>query len=347
MKTIFYSRLNKALKDNDEAYVITVISGRFEGREIVGQKMFISKEQFYIEDESLRTLWTSVEEKVDYNKFTHKFFLENNIELFVEYIVEKPNLIICGGGHIALPLCNMAKMLDFNVTVIDNREEFANNERFSLADKVICKSFDDALNEVTFNKNTYFVIITRGHKDDRKCLEKVISNNFGYVGMIGSRGKVEFVVKSLMECGFSKEIIEKVHTPIGLRIGAQTPSEIAVSILAEIIQEKNSKVVSELEQSILDEIQNYNGQMILSNIIDKSGSTPRGIGTKMLVKEDGTFLGTIGGGSVENAVYKQALQNIKELKKDEINIYDLSNSSASTLGMVCGGTVKVIFEYIK
>lgn len=346
MKRIFYKKLLKLLKCNGEAYVITIINGEYNEKSVIGEKLIKSKETIFIEHESISDFWDEILNKIDLNKGTHTSVLEDNTEVFVEYILDKPRLIICGGGHISLSLYKIAKMLDLDVTIIDNRIEFANEERFPDADLILCRDFDEALNEVRDGQNTYYVIVTRGHKDDRKCLEIILKKDFFYVGMIGSRGKINFVINNMLNNGYKKEDIEKVHAPIGLNIGAQTPEEIAVSILGEIIQVKNKKNSSNIETDILKAIDEENDLMALATIIEKKGSSPRGIGARMLVYENKKFIGTVGGGSVENATYEKALEVIKD-KRTIIEEYNLSNSSSAKLGMACGGNVKVLFEFIE
>lgn len=345
MKKNFYNNLFGILNSNGETFVISVTRGIYNGRSIVGQKLLKSKASIFIEDDNITDFWNGILNSVDFNKGTYILELENGIQLFIEHVIGKPNLVICGGGHIALPLCKMGKMLEFNTTIIDDREEFANEDRFPMADNIICEDFHEAFKKIEFNKNTYFVIVTRGHKDDRKCLETILKNDFYYVGMIGSKGKVAFVINNMLENGYTKEDIAKVHTPIGIKIGAQTPAEIAISILGEIIQVKNEKLISNIDDKILNEICKRDEPMVLGTIIEKRGSGPRGVGTKMLVYKNKEFIGTIGGGSVENAVYEKALELI-ETKKFTLEEYDLSNSASAKLGMACGGTVKVLFEFI-
>ncbi|OOM67315.1 XdhC/CoxI family protein [Clostridium sp. BL-8] len=345
MKKFFYNKLAQLLKINGEAYVITIMCGTYNGKGITGEKLVKSKDTIFIESESISEFWKEILNDVDLNKGTHTAVLDHETEVFIEYILDKPNLVICGGGHIALPLCNIGKMLEFKTIIIDDRIEFANAERFPMADRVLCKDFNEAIEEVKPNRSTYFVIVTRGHKDDRKCLEKILTKDFFYVGMIGSKGKVAFVINNMLENGYTKEQIEKVHTPIGLNIGGQTPAEIAVSIAGEMILEKNKIEAGNIEEDILDSICNRKEPMVLATIIEKQGSSPRGVGTKMLIYENREFSGTIGGGSVENAVYELAIDLIKR-KESFVESYNLSNSAASKLGMVCGGTIKVLFEYI-
>ncbi len=346
MKKNFYNNLLNSLNYNGEAFVVSVTKGIYNERSIVGQKSLKSKESIFIEDENIIEFWNRILNKVDFNKGTYKLELEDEIELFIEHVIGKPNLVICGGGHISLPLCKMGKMIEFNTTIIDDREEFANKERFPMADNVLCKDFNEAFKEIKFNKNTYFVIVTRGHKDDRKCLETILKNDFYYVGMIGSKSKVAFVLNNILEDGYTKEDISKVHTPIGLKISAQTPAEIAISILGEIIQVKNEKLISNIEDDILNKICLRDEPMVLTTIIEKRGSGPRDVGTKMLVYENKKIIGTIGGGSIENAVYEKALELI-QTKESTIEEYDMSNSTSAKLGMACGGTVKVLFEFIE
>jgi xanthine dehydrogenase accessory factor len=164
--------------------------------------------------------------------------------------------------------------------------------------------------------------------------------------MIGSKAKVAFVKNSMLENGYSKEELEKVYSPIGLKIGAKTPAEIAVSILGEIIQVKNEKEFSCIEDNILKAICERHESMVLATIVEKRGSAPRGAGTKMLIFKDKSFIGTVGGGSVENAVYEKALELI-ERKNSIFEEYDLSNTASAKIGMACGGNVKVLFEFIE
>lgn len=345
MKKNFYDNLFNQLTLTGEVLLISVTKGIYNGKCIAGQKLLKSKDGIFIEDDNIMNFWHGILNDVELKKDTYILKLKNEIELFIEYVTGKPKLVICGGGHIALPLCKMAKLLEFNITIIDDRKEFANKDRFPMADNVLCKDFNEAFKEIKFNENTYFVIVTRGHKDDRKCLEIILKNDFNYVGMIGSKSKVAFVLNGMLENGYTKEAIAKVHTPIGIKIGAQTPAEIAVSILGEIIQVKNEKIISNMDDNILNEICIRDEPMILATIIEKHGSGPRDVGTKMLICKNKDFIGTIGGGSIENAVYEKALELI-ETKNSFLAEYDMSNSASAKLGMACGGNVKVLFEFI-
>ena len=155
-------------------------------------------------------------------------------------LIEPPTtvvqLVILGAGHIALPLATMAKILGYEVTVVDDRPSFANHIRFNTADTVICNDFEQAIDEITISPQTFVVIITRGHRYDKVCLQKVIYQPAAYIGMIGSRKRVKALIAELEEEGVPSELLQKLYSPIGLKIGAETPEEIAVSILGELIK---------------------------------------------------------------------------------------------------------------
>ena len=160
---------------------------------------------------------------------------------------------------------------------------------------------------------------------------------------------------NMIEKGFDKSIVESVHTPVGLDIGAETPAEIAVSIMAEIIKVKKEKGVSgAFPKEILDAIlSKQEKRMVLATIISREGSAPQGEGTKMLIKQDGTCVGTIGGGYMEAMVRKDALELMERSlrgqseKSAEICFVDLSNPKAGEEGMVCGGRLRVLLEKIR
>ena len=159
----------------------------------------------------------------------------DNYRCFYENITPIPKAVIFGGGHISQPLAEMLKMLDFRVVVVDDRPDFANSKRFPRADKVICDSFAKAAGTLSFDANTAVIIVTRGHRCDIECLKLVLPFRTKYLGMIGSRRRVNTILSGLIEDGADQERIKEIRSPIGLDIGAQTPAEIAVSIVAEII----------------------------------------------------------------------------------------------------------------
>lgn len=261
-----------------------------------------------------------------------------------ETLFAKPKAVLLGGGHVSLAIAQLLKMVEFRVIVVDEREEFANKERFCCADEVYCMGFQEFLDTKDFGEHAYYIIVTRGHKDDYTCLSGLLRREKTYIGMIGSRKKVAISFDKLRAEGYLEEEIAQVHAPIGLAIGAQTPAEIAVSIAAEIIQKKNEspKIINTLEEEILKGLEDEKSKVLVT-VIEKKGSSPRGEGTKMIVREDGKIYGTIGGGAVEHEAIEEA-KNFDAEKGFLIKDYDLSNAKAATLGMVCGGQVKVMFE---
>jgi len=156
-------------------------------------------------------------------------------DVFLEVVEPQPTLVLVGAGHIAVPLAQMGKMLSFEVIVLDDREKFANRERFPDADQVLAADFGPSLASLKITRATYIVIITRGHQYDEEALMEVAESPAAYIGMIGSRRRVQAVRDNLAAVGFDPAKVDRVHAPIGLEIGAETPEEIAVSIMAEII----------------------------------------------------------------------------------------------------------------
>lgn len=249
------------------------------------------------------------------------------------WFAAKPSLVICGGGHVALEVAQHAGLLDFRIKVMDDRPEFANRERFPMAETVICDNFDHL--EQYLEPNSFYVVLTRGHGDDLSCVKTILEKaDPVYLGMIGSKRKVATTLQRLREEGIPEAQLQMLHAPIGLPIGAVTPGEIAISILAQIIQEKNSKNTASASAELLES--QCSG--ILCVIIEKHGSSPRGVGSMMLVTEDAT-LDSIGGGPVEFA----AIQDARENPNAAIREYSLNNEESKKMGMICGGKNTVLF----
>lgn len=148
-------------------------------------------------------------------------------QTYTRVFLPENRLILLGGGHIAVPLCAMASMLDFAVTVLDDRISFANSERFPQAAQVICDSFAAGIARLQIRATDYVCVITRGHRWDGECLRQILSGTLPkYLGMIGSKRRVEGLLSLLAEEGFDPESLGRIHAPIGLKINAQTPAEI-------------------------------------------------------------------------------------------------------------------------
>lgn len=158
------------------------------------------------------------------------------LRLHLEVIKPPPRLVILGAGHIAIPLSRLAKLLEFEVTVLDDRPAFATADRFPESDVVLVAEFREGIRRLAVDRDTYVVVITHGHEHDAECLREVVETDCAYLGMIGSRRKVRAVFELLGRQGVAAEKLARVHAPIGIDIGAQTPAEIAVAIAAEIVK---------------------------------------------------------------------------------------------------------------
>jgi len=157
------------------------------------------------------------------------------MQVFIEPIEGTPVLCLFGAGHVAQPLARMAKACGFRVELADDRVKFANAERFPEADLIVVDSFAAAAEKMTLGASSYAVVVTRGHKGDGEALRAVVGRGLRFVGLLGSRPKVVHIFAALREEGVDPSALAAVHAPLGLEIGAQTPEEIAVSILAEMI----------------------------------------------------------------------------------------------------------------
>lgn len=166
-------------------------------------------------------------------------------QVYIEPIVPMSTLYIFGGGHISYHLARLGKMTGFRVVVIDDRKKYANAGRFPDVDETIADDYPRVFPQLVMDDLSYVVIVTRGHAHDLTILEWAVETDARYIGMIGSRNKIRNNFDNLMEKGVSEEKLGRVHAPIGLAIHAETPEEIAVSIMAEIIQVRNSDNPSE------------------------------------------------------------------------------------------------------
>jgi xanthine dehydrogenase accessory factor len=160
--------------------------------------------------------------------------------VFLESVVPMPQLIIAGAGHVGKALSHLGKLLDFEVIVWDDRPEYAYKNNLPEADKILCGQIDETLGNLHIDRDSFIVIVTRGHKNDADVLKKFIVSKAGYIGMIGSRRKIVQVRESFLKSGWATiNQWKNIFTPIGLEIGSKTVQEIAVSIAAQLIQVRN------------------------------------------------------------------------------------------------------------
>lgn len=206
-------------------------------------------------------------DKIEDMDFHHKLNEQGNLEMicggeakgYIKVFYPKNKLLIIGAGHVGKELYKIASTLDFDITVMDDREEYANKESYPDA-KILVGEYEDVLPKLEVDKFTYMVIVTRGHKYDKEALKALINKESAYIGMIGSTRKVKGTLDVLGEDGRYKDSLKKLHAPIGLDIGSNLPSEIALSIMCEIILTKNGKdkarFMRELYKEKVDKIKN-------------------------------------------------------------------------------------------
>lgn len=159
------------------------------------------------------------------------------VELYLEVRRPVQELIVVGAGHIAQPMAHIGALLGFRVTVLDDRPDFATRERFPDADRLVQADFSDPFAAVRLHDRTHILLVTRGHKYDYDCLVRALRTDPppAYIGMIGSRRRVRATYEKLVEEGFGRDLIDRIHAPVGLDVGAETPEEIAIAVAAELI----------------------------------------------------------------------------------------------------------------
>jgi xanthine dehydrogenase accessory factor len=264
----------------------------------------------------------------------------------------RERLILLGGGHVSCHLCSFAHALGFSVWVVDDRPSFANKVRFPEADGILCDDFIPAIQRLNISPSDYVAVMTRGHRYDADCLRTVLSGVLPrYMGMIASRRRSILLMNQLAEEGFDRSVLDTIHSPIGLDIGALTLPEIAVSVSAELVQCRRAKTnrrshsqrltLEEIDLPLLEFIVEEPSPKALLLVLDTSGSTPVKSGAMMAVDENYRSMGTIGGGCSENLALRKAWQLIGSGKQTCMTV-DMSDDDAEKEGMVCGGQMLVL-----
>ena len=275
-----------------------------------------------------------------------------NARAFVERFGAVPQLVVCGGGHVATAVVRLAKMLGLPVLAMDDRKEYAAQLREADADTVLCQPFETALEQVPGGAEVYFVVVTWAHAFDVVCLKKILKKPAAYVGMMGSRGRAALVRRQLLEAGMDAARVEALYAPIGLPIGTQTAEEIALSILAQIVSIKNARTQTEgFPPAILDAMAKADAagqQAVLAVITARHGSTPREVGAKMLVRADGSIVGSVGGGIMEHRTILAA----QEMLAGKAPVHRLMQFSADGKNddaavAACGGSMEVLLEVLR
>jgi xanthine dehydrogenase accessory factor len=174
------------------------------------------------------------------------------LNIFVEPVIPQPRAYIFGGGHVSKSISKVANLAGFATAVIDDREAFANPERFPEAEATYAEEYESVFPKLPVNSSSYLIIVTRGHRDDMRVLRWAVTTPAKYVAMIGSKRKTISVVHELEKEGFARELFEKIYAPMGLEIGAESPEEIAISVVAEMIAARRAPEANwrELSKSI-------------------------------------------------------------------------------------------------
>ena len=202
-----------------------------------------------IESEKSRHLTFSLGQDAAYDE---GLICGGQLNIFVEPVVPQPHAFIFGGGHVSKSISKVATIAGFTTVVVDNREAFANAERFPEAEATYAEEYEDVFPKLPVNSSDYLIIVTRGHRDDMRVLRWAVNTPARYIAMIGSKRKTISVVHELEKEGFPRELFDKVFAPMGLEIGAETPEEIAVSVVAEMIAVRRAPEVDwrQLSKSI-------------------------------------------------------------------------------------------------
>ncbi|MFC1938277.1 XdhC family protein [Chloroflexota bacterium] len=247
-----YQALVNITSRGEQAVLATVISSHGSAPRSAGAKMLIKKDGTFIGtiggggvEHQVRQkaieIMKSGQSQVAHFDLSGKekgatMICGGQMDIFLEPILSPETLYLCGAGHISQVTAVIGKMLGFRVVVIDPRSEYNNCERFPNVDELIVEEYDDAFPKLNVSEGSYIVIYTTGHIFDEKCLHFAAGTKAEYIGMIGSKKKVKEVKERLLQKGVSQQQLDRVYAPIGIDIGAETPEEIAISILAEIVK---------------------------------------------------------------------------------------------------------------
>jgi xanthine dehydrogenase accessory factor len=251
--------LVRALERGEEAALVTIVAAQGSTPQRVGAKMLVFADGRTVgtigggcyENDALwkakAALQSRKSQLVRYD-LTDDFAEESGLicggqmQVYIEPVEPAPRLYIVGAGHVAQHLARLASTVGFRTHVLDDREKFANRERFPDAEEISVESIPDWLHRADLPANSYVVVVTRGHRHDLDALRALAARDLRYLGLIGSKAKVKKIYDALLAEAMPPECLSRVHAPIGLDIGAVTPEEIAVSILSELIAVRRGKI---------------------------------------------------------------------------------------------------------
>lgn len=348
-----YENLLKKVNNDNQCVVLTYLDLHKNEYGSIENKILLTKDD--IDKKSIpldNNIYIRINDAISTGRIDKVNISENKL-LLIEPFFPKPRLIVFGGGHVAKPLVEFASKVGFSIIVIDDRPYFANSSRFPEAENVFCEDFKKSFKLIKFRKSDFIVIVTRGHRYDGLVLREALNYNLSYIGMIGSKRRVRGMMDELVSEGFSKEVLDKVNSPIGLDIGAVTPDEIAISIVSQLIMFKNKGLINinsknfsypEFDKEVALEIcEKSSTPRAIITILSSKGSVPRKSGAKMITYIDGRTLGSIGGGCSEAVVLTKA-REVMINKGFLIERVDMTGDVAESMGMVCGGIMDVLIE---
>ena len=251
-----YQELSRIIAKGERAVLATVISSRGSAPRKAGTKMLVKADGACIGTiggggvelmllQKAREVMDSDEPQIMQVDLSGReegmdMICGGQMEIFLEPVRSGETMYLFGAGHISYSTAAIAAMLGFRVVVIDPRAEYNSTERFPAAESLVVAEYEDAFARLSVNENSYIIIYTPGHVLDEKCLEFAVSTPARYIGMIGSQKKVKEVKDHLLQKGVSQAQLAAVHAPIGVEINAETPEEIAISILAEVVRVRRS-----------------------------------------------------------------------------------------------------------
>ena len=281
-------------------------------------------------------------------------------ETWVRRFRPRERLLLFGCGYIAQALCPLAADLDFAVSAADDRPAFADAARFPRAERVLCAGYGEAAEAVHIGPGDYIAVLTRGHLFDADCLRAILQGTFPrYVGVIGSRGRAAALLDQLASEGFSRALLDRIHTPIGLDIHALTVPEIAVSIAAELIAVRRADLDRRSKSSILTDegfcepvlkflAKRDSVPRAVLTVCAAVGSTPVKPGGMMAVDALGNAAGTIGGGGGEGELIEMARKALREGTRQGQRLVTVAMRSGPTEdGMACGGSMRTLMEIVE
>ena len=247
-----YEEIVRIRNEGDKAALATVVQVKGSTPRSKGSKMLIRSDGSFLGsigggclegevwEAAMKVIKEETPQMLDFDLTGKKETKEGLIcggimQILIEPIISQPTVYIFGAGHIGFAISKIASMTGFRIVVIDDRPAYANSDRFPEADEFFVDDPATVVPKLGINRNSYIIIACRGHLEDQQVLEQAVKTTACYIGMIGSKKKVKTVFSNLNANGIPQEMLDKIHTPIGLPIATETPEEIAVSIMAEII----------------------------------------------------------------------------------------------------------------